>query len=273
MNRERLAPIVILLAAGAVVLAFGVWHYAAHRSTKPRLNIQMAKSANTNPNSSTIDTASLPVPASTAGVNVPRNSFISPDHQWIAFENGLVGNNFPADTETVGEVDIVSSDRSIIKAFTPAQLGVSATCDCEVSILGWGKEVLWLENDPDEEGAINGFVAISTSDWSALSYRSNVSNISFRSAINLDTGEFVITDLPWGPLNDSGLTSPSATTTYSVSVYDIRTGKSQIIETTTAQLAAPVQTTFGLDLMWMTDNILQYYDFQSHTLATSSVSI
>lgn len=182
-----------------------------------------------------------------------------------------IGNNFPTDTKTIGELDIISSDGTTIKKFSPAQLDVSSACDCSISILGWGEGILWLENDPDEEGPINSFLKINTADWSVTEYPSNIFDISYRNTINFDTGKFVMTDLPWGPNSDEEDPAQD-TSTYSVSIYDIQTGTSQIVETTTAELAAPMESTLGLDFAWLNDNTLQYYNFRLATLATTSVS-
>ena len=97
------------------------------------------------------------------GTVYPDASF-SPDQKWIAFENGSIvswGTDFVIPTATL---EIVSSDQSVIKTFTPAQLSVSPSCGCTVQMMGWGNGMLWLDIPDSDQGIVHDFLKIDTAD-------------------------------------------------------------------------------------------------------------
>jgi hypothetical protein len=270
MKRGGFSSVIILIIV-IIILILGATFYLFEKNRSQTITLP------TNSVVPIVATSSGAISISSTTENtivIPPGSFASPDGQWVAFEKNPYGlalvENPMGTTTTIGELDIVNSSQSTVKIFTPAQLFISPTCSCSVSILGWGNGVLWLENTPNEEGPINSFLKVNTADWSVESYPSKVFDISFQDVINFDTGKFVMTDLPWGPNSEDNPEQDAAT--YSVSIYDIQTGTSQIIETTTAQLADPAETIFGSDLKWIDDNTLQYYNFRSGAVATTTAS-
>ena len=192
--------------------------------------------------------------------------FISPDRAWIAFASGtVIGFN----GQTSGELRLISTDGLSGWSLLPSQLGVTANCECEAQIMGWGNGILWLETEFVEGGGIQTFVAISTSGRSVSEYPSRVSDISFRNSINLDRGSFVWSDRPSGP--NQQVFAQASPMFYSYWVYRIASGTQVLLETSTMKLIPADEVSFGRSLKWIGTTTLQYYDFSSKTLATTSV--
>jgi len=195
---------------------------------------------------------------------------VSPDQRWIAFINND-GTEDSVGPSNSGELDIVSSDGAVLKTFSPQTLHVTPQCNCDALILGWGDGALWLTKDDLDPSATVDFLKINTDAWSVFDYPTDISEDYLQYsqyAMNFDTGIFLMTDLPSGPGSLYALSQESATV-FSVSAYNIETGSSQTVETTTGALAAPGDA--NADLNWLDDNTIQYFDFSSGKLATATL--
>ncbi len=281
MNRDGLRLTVMLILIAMIVIAGGICYYLARRPNSQSTETARTSPAPTNPSSSIVTSPIQPTSSATSisnttvssmtqnSIAIPPNALSSPDDKWIAFENEPIVSWGTGFVYPSAEVDIVNSDRSVIRTFTPAQLYASPSCGCTVQIFGWGNGVLWLDAADSDQGIISDFIKINIADWSVTNYPTTIfedagSFLFGNSSIDFDTGKFVMTNIPWTPIADIG-------PVYSVWVYDIQTGTSQVIETTTAETAASMEeSTFGSDLKWINDDTLQYYNFDLGGLATTS---